>query len=236
MLNAYLVANLLTPAPNDYWISALRNGSVGLKELAQFVIDDGCEINIATLIDAVTRLNAKTAELVASGVNVDNGLVYLRANVKGAAYDQTWNAETNPVQIVTTPGTLLRKVAAATTVRILGVKSDSMAIVSVTDLYTQFTDGSLTRGRNAEIRGTNIKIAGEHPDVGLSLRHIPTGAVTRMDTADIVLNEPSRLLLLLPAHLADGEYELTVTTQYNVSSKLLKTPHSATLPYPVIIA
>lgn len=43
----------------------------------------------------------------------------------------------------------------------------------------------------------------------------------------IVLNEPSRLIILLPASLEDGEYTITVTTQYKGSSTdLLKTPRS----------
>ncbi len=43
----------------------------------------------------------------------------------------------------------------------------------------------------------------------------------------IVLNEPSRLIILLPASLEDGEYTLTVTTQYRGGGgALLKTPRS----------
>ena len=43
----------------------------------------------------------------------------------------------------------------------------------------------------------------------------------------IVLNEPSRLIILLPASLEDGEYMLTVTTQYRGGGgALLKTPRS----------
>lgn len=40
--------------------------------------------------------------------------------------------------------------------------------------------------------------------------------------------DPSRLTFIIPAGLADGTYELKVTTQFSGSgSKLLKTPHSA---------
>ena len=43
-----------------------------------------------------------------------------------------------------------------------------------------------------------------------------------------VVNDPSRLTFIIPAGLADGTYELKVTTQFSGSgSKLLKTPHSA---------
>ena len=38
----------------------------------------------------------------------------------------------------------------------------------------------------------------------------------------IALNEPSRLLLLTPASLQAGEYELRVTTQFSHSHKPLR--------------
>lgn len=43
----------------------------------------------------------------------------------------------------------------------------------------------------------------------------------------IALAEPSRLVILIPSDLDDGEYTLTVTTQYKGSSNdFLKTPRS----------
>ncbi|GHT22647.1 hypothetical protein FACS189430_04740 [Bacteroidia bacterium] len=51
-----------------------------------------------------------------------------------------------------------------------------------------------------------------------------------------MLNEPSRLLLLIPDTLADGDYELSVATQFSGGGKLLKKARRATLPLPVSIA
>lgn len=43
----------------------------------------------------------------------------------------------------------------------------------------------------------------------------------------IALAEPSRLIILIPADLDDGEYTLTVTTQYKeTSNDYFKTPRS----------
>ena len=67
-------------------------------------------------------------------------------------------------------------------------------------------------------------------------RNLATNAVTNLATADIVINEPSRLMLFVPASLIAGEYELTVTTQYTGGNKLLKDVRSATLGIPVVIA
>jgi hypothetical protein len=47
--------------------------------------------------------------------------------------------------------------------------------------------------------------------------------------SNIALNEPSRLLLLIPADLREGNYELKVTTQFSKSNKALKVPRTAVL-------
>ena len=44
----------------------------------------------------------------------------------------------------------------------------------------------------------------------------------------ITANKPSELTLLIPSELTNGEYTLTVTTQY-ASSSLLKSPRSASI-------
>ena len=55
-----------------------------------------------------------------------------------------------------------------------------------------------------------------------------SGAETKITEDLYVVNAPSRLTFIIPAGLADGTYELKVTTQFSGSgSKLLKTPHSA---------
>ncbi|MFU2126265.1 DUF4469 domain-containing protein, partial [Ornithobacterium rhinotracheale] len=53
---------------------------------------------------------------------------------------------------------------------------------------------------------------------------------------NVVLNEPSRLLILVPADLANGNYELRVTTQSSTGSALLKEPRTESLNIPIVIA
>lgn len=53
-----------------------------------------------------------------------------------------------------------------------------------------------------------------------------------MDLDDIVLNEPSRLMLLIPDTLEAGEYEMIFITQFTKSSFLLKSPRTYTYQHP----
>ncbi|MDR1699531.1 MAG: DUF4469 domain-containing protein, partial [Prevotellaceae bacterium] len=167
--------------------------------------------------------------------NVNNGLVHIRPVIKGAFYGKTWNPQTNSLVASITPGAALRKAIAETEVVILGEQPDMLNILGLTDTSTGNTDGALTKGRNAEIKGTYLKIAGDDPSCGITFTNIETKAAIRLSPADIVLNEPSRLLILLPATLASGEYELTVTTQFTGAGRLLKQPRSAVFGLPVIV-
>ena len=71
-----------------------------------------------------------------------------------------------------------------------------------------------------------LKVMGDDPAVGVTLTD-SKGTVTKIDDDDITINKPSELTLLLPASLADGEYTLTVTTQYSKGNVSLKSPRSA---------
>jgi len=236
VLKAWIRKNNLTEDPNDYSALVSKSTSAGVAEVIDELVSEGMEIKRETAIDIITRFNRKSAELVVSGHNVNTGLVYMRPVITGVFYDKTWDAEKNPVYVAINQGADLRTAIANTTVEILSIQPEPIEIFSLTDSTTEKTDGTLTRGRNAELKGSFLKIAGENPDCGISFRNTTTQDIIKLATSDIVLNEPSRLLILVPATLVAGEYELKVITQYTKGKNTLKEPRSETLDIPVIIA
>jgi hypothetical protein len=105
-----------------------------------------------------------------------------------------------------------------------------------TGMLTNATDGSISRGWNIDLKGSYLRIAGEHPDCGIQFRNTNTGEVFKLPLQNIVLNDPSRLLLLIPMELEAGDYELTVTTQYTKGTSLLKSPRSLTFHIPLVLS
>ena len=101
-----------------------------------------------------------------------------------------------------------------------------MYVAGGIDTATSLSGFTATAGRNFTLTGQRIKLAGDDPSVGITLTDAE-GEVTRITDDMIALNQPSKLIFLIPAGLADGEYKLTVTTQYS-SGQLLKTPRSVT--------
>ncbi|MCC2236998.1 DUF4469 domain-containing protein, partial [Bacteroides hominis] len=91
---------------------------------------------------------------------------------------------------------------------------------------TRATDGSATAGRNYRLQGKNIKVTGTDSAVGIVLID-EKGTETKLPMDMIAVNNPSEVLVLLPADLKDGTYELRLTTQYCHSSQtMLKTPRT----------
>jgi hypothetical protein len=235
ILKAWLKPNKLTTDPNDYIASVISSGSIGTKEIIDEIVNDGIELKADTILNVITRFNSKSSQLVLSGYNVNTGLVYMRPVIKGVFYDKTWKPEVNSVYISMRQGADLAAAVAETSVEILGIQSEPLEIFSITDQTTGKTDGSLTKGRNAEIKGSYLKIAGENPACGITFTNAATQEVTKLETADIVLNEPSRLLIFVPAPLVAGEYDLTVATQYTGGNNLLKEPRSITADLTIVI-
>lgn len=235
-LNAWLRPNHLTEDKGDYMAVPQATGSLNVNDLVADLQQEGMEIKTETAVDIITRFNRKAAERVLSGYNVNTGLVYMRPVIKGVFRSKAWDAATHSVYVAINQGMDLRRAVAGTTVTILGEQADPLAIYSITDSTTGATDGTLTKGRNAELRGSYLKIAGENPANGVLLRNTNTQEEIRLSPMDIVLNEPSRLLILMPAALAEGEYELTVTTQYSGGNTVLKQPRSVSYNTPIVIA
>jgi hypothetical protein len=84
----------------------------------------------------------------------------------------------------------------------------------------------LTPGRNLKIAGYKIKIAGSNTANGIYFVNQATSERTKVDISDIVTNNPSELIVVIP-DLAAGTYLLEVTTQYTPST-LLKEPRLTT--------
>lgn len=101
-----------------------------------------------------------------------------------------------------------------------------MYILETEDRKTGLKDGTATSGRNLIVRGAMLKIVGSDAAVGVSLTN-SEGVVTKLDDDMIASNKPSELMLLVPPGLANGEYTLTVTTQYSTGTTL-KAPRSTT--------
>lgn len=235
-LNAWLRPNLLTDDPNDFVAVPVIVGSIGITEIIDELKKEGMEIKTETAVDILTRFNRKVKDFVQMGFSVNTGLVYIKPAIKGSFTDKTWNPEKHSVYFNIIQSAILREAAKTAKVDILGEQASPMSIFSITDKATNKTDGTLTKGKNAEIKGTYIKIAGDNSENGIYLTNVETKAKIKVEASDIVINEPSRLMILVPTTLEAGSYELSITTQGSTGATLLKEPRTEKLNTPIVIS
>ena len=157
------------------------------------------------------------ADRVLSGYAVNAELFYMTPEFRGIIQGGAWDPEENSIYVSIRQGKALRDAIRETGVEILGERQGVMYIASGEDAATRTPGYNATAGRNFILNGRMLKVTGDDPAVG---------AETRLADDMIVVNNPSQLIILIPANLADGDYTLTVTTQYSGTSTPLKTPRS----------
>ena len=98
-----------------------------------------------------------------------------------------------------------------------------IVISHVVDTKTGSVNDLLTPGGTLKIKGGKLKIAGDNPQVGVSFEN-ESGNAIRVEERDVVVNNPSELIVQIPT-LPAGKYQLVISTQYAISS-ILKEPRT----------
>ena len=227
LLKAWKVDNTITTDDKTDKIFQLETArSTDLQLILDRMVAKNPGVLRGTMQLSVDLYNEVVAEAVMNGESVNTGLFRAVAQLKGLA-GQAWNPKVNSIYVSLTQGKTLREAIQNTNVEVLGDRPVKFYIGSSSDAATRATDFSATAGEAFTVYGKNILPAGSDPSVGVTLTNLSTNTVTKLEDKKIVLAEPSRLILNLPAGLADGEYILTITTQHKGSStEFLKEPRS----------
>lgn len=163
--------------------------------------------------------------LLMSGYSVNAGLYYASTSFRGVIENSAWNPQKNSITVNFQMGADLRQAIKNTTVNIIGEKGAAIYIGGVADAATRAQDATATAGRAFTLTGRNLRVAGTAEGVGITLTS-ESGTVTRVTDDLFVVNDPSKVIFIIPATLADGTYRLRLTTQYGGGNRLLKSVRS----------
>ena len=228
-LKGWLVDNTVTADNKEDKILALESaGNLTREDVISQMRKEDTGLREETIEHVVNLHNRIVSDLVLSGYSVNTGLFRAVPQFRGVVENGQWNPKKNSIYVSITQDKDLREAIAETSVHILGEKGDVMYIIGGEDTVTRATDGTATAGRNYIVHGRMLKIAGDDESVGITLTNTSSGEVTRILPDMLAVNNPTQLVILLPPNLPDGEYTLTVTTQYSQTKTLLKTPRVAT--------
>ena len=230
-LNVDLYDNIMTEQKGDYTGRARITGSLHNKEIAARIIKERTEYRQETIENILDLADQKKVEAIAEGKSVVDGVGQYIVTVRGSFLGENaqFDATKHSLGVSYTPGQLLRDQLKAVKVICNGLAQTGPVINSITDSVTKSISQVMTSGGTAVISGSNIKILGDDPSVGIYLTKDEEGAVP-LKVSVIVHNAPSQLTIMLPAIEAGKLYALSITTQYSGSNKALKTPRSYRFP------
>jgi hypothetical protein len=226
-IKAWLHPNVLTKNPDDLFARVASERTVKTKEICESSVSrGGADISAAAIEHAVTLFLKEMAYLLCDGFSVNTGYFTATVLIKEPFDSPTEKFDTKKHYVLFDfhQGTLLRKELEFVEVEILGVADTTLHVVQVTDVKTGSVNDLLTPNRNLRIAGSKIKIVGTDESIGVYFVNQDTTERTKVDPSEFVTNNPSELIIVIPA-LLSGTYKLEVTSQYAVGS-ILKEPRT----------
>ena len=219
-----LYENYLTDNPNDYSAKVISERTLSVKEICRTAVGRGGAPSTAEAMEHNVMLFLKEmAYQLMDGYSINAGYFTANAQVRGVFdRNETFDSEKHSVLFRFNQGDLLRKEIPGVKVQVMGVGESGILISHVADVKTGSVNDLITPGGAIKIRGGKLKIAGDNPQVGISFED-EVGNTVRVDERDIVVNNPSELIVQIPP-LAAGKYQLSICTQFCGSATLLKEP------------
>jgi hypothetical protein len=222
-IKAWEYPNLLTKDnPNDYIARVSTERTLSIGDICESAVTrGGADVTSSAMEHAVALFLKEMGYLLCDGFGVNTGWFTASAHIRGVfeSVDEKFDPKKHSLGFEFHQGTLLRKELESVTVEILGVADTGATITQVIDVKTGSVNDLLTPNRNLKIAGYKIKIAGENVANGVYFIDTTTSQRTKVDDSDVVVNNPSELIIVIPP-LATGTYQLEVTTQYTPSNLL----------------
>lgn len=227
-IKAFLYENFLTENPNDYTARVSSERTLNVKDICSVAVTRGNAATTAAAMEHNVNLFLKEmAYQMCDGYAVNTGYFTGTTLIRGVFNSKTekFDPKKHSVLFQFNQGELLRAEIPTIEVEVMGVAEVGSFIGQVTDVKTGTVNELLTPGRNLKINGSKLKLAGENPAVGIYFINQATNESVKVDSSDIVTNNPSELLIVIPP-LASGNYRLEVQTQFAKGS-VLKDPRTA---------
>lgn len=236
-IKAYLYDNLLTPDPNDFVARVSSERSLSVADICHSAATrGGADVSDAAMSHAVELFLKEMAYRLCDGFAVNTGYFTAMPVVRGVFLNpnETFDPQRHTLQFQFTQGELMRREIEDVEVKIMGVAETGLYIGQVEDMKSRTVNEVLTPGFNLRVTGTKLRVVGDKPGVGIFFRETVTNTATKVDEGDIVVNNPSELMIIIPA-LPAGTYQLEITTQYSTGNKLLKEVRSAVFDRPLTV-
>jgi hypothetical protein len=228
MIDYTLEDNELTDKPGDLRAQVINVTSYTQNDIVDRVMNIGAGLTRSDVVSVLEAEKQVIGTIIAEGGAVNTELFNAFPSISGVfdSPDEAFNHSKHKINIKLHPGVVLRSAVSQAKPRRVAAVVTGTVITSVTDLKTGAINGTLTPGRDLKFSGAKLKITGDKAEVGLYFVPVGGGAEIKVDPSDIVVNNPSELIAVIPP-LTAGTYRVKIITQFS-AGKQLKTPHTCT--------
>jgi hypothetical protein len=234
MLKYSLVENQLTERPDDYAAQAHAAASLDKEALINRMLQRGSLLTRTDIVAVLNGLEETVAEALAEGSTVNLPLFNTSFSISGV-FDgpmDSFDGSRHKLNINLTKGSLLREAEKSVALEKTGSSTPLPQIQEVKDSLSGLLNQQLTPNGVVELRGYNLRIAGDDPACGLWF--VPQAGAGEVQAVTLIENKPSKIIAMIPA-LTPGSYQVKVVTQFSGSSKPLKTPKTFVYPKSLMV-
>jgi len=226
-----LAENLLTKdVTNDYTATVKTLLPKTIENLADDIVKETA-YNRETVIGVITLYDKKIIQSVCQGNTVNTGSTLYAPALPGSfvGTDGVIDPEKQKAYVSINPSSAFRKELELVQPVFSGNVLDAggARIGLVTDSTTGRTDGFMTPGNTIDITGKKIRsLNADGSGIG-SIRFVNTETEEIAATVtSVTINNPARIILVVPANLPNGTYRLELETYFSNNSTLLKSPRT----------
>jgi len=223
----------ITQRKDDRYGRVVTTRSLTEDDLIAIAVSRRTDLSPTSLKSSMNILQEIAIEQIANGASVSFGLGYFNLGVNGVfvGNDARWDSAIHSLSVRVAPTAALRNAVKASKVDVRGMAASGAVINTVTDVTTGEVNSRLTPGGGIKLTGTKIKIDGDELKVGITLTNQATSEVIAIPPTSLLLNDPSKITFIVPSILVNGDFKLSITTQYSSPSHILKEPRTFSFDY-----
>lgn len=236
------------PGMKNYKANVIVRDTINDEDLANRLVKSGCSLRKDTLLMAYRMMNSEIYKATEEGLNVDFGLARTELTVSGSFSSEfeKFNPKVHTLIPRLRPSPRFHQV----TSRIPAENVGSSASVNIPrpnnislsiEPYSRDDEqpfNTIPAGNHphVSIYGRRLKLMGDLPEVGLTIRCLETGESYFLTAKDMIINSSVRLCFTPAIPFTVGKWEAVICSQFNPSYRLYKKPRVDTLGFTVLPA
>jgi len=220
-----LFPNYLPGIPGAYIARTSTERVLSIEDVLAAMRDrGGYKGDLDQLYEGIKRYYSEMVYQICDGYSVNTGLYKISVAIGGtfSSPNEAPDPARNPILFRMFPQALLREQARNITLDIEGLAPSDSWLDEIVDVSSGAVNESLSVGKNFQLRGSKIKVAGD-PGTGYGVFFVPTeGEGEVLVTEKLVDNQTNYVAGIIPSLNPSQTWRVEIRTFYS-GGKLLKT-------------